>query len=159
MNDASIATELLERRATLYSERPILPMGGELSGWDHTLVLLHYDDQWRAYRRYFHSFVGSRAPLKRHGSLLEYEARLLVQRILRAPEALDENIRLAAAGVIMKITYGYDTLPEKDPVVALVNEATAQFEDVTESSKVWLVDLLPIRMFTMQVSTLIGMLC
>ena len=59
----------------------------------------------------------------------------------------------------MKITYGYDTLPEKDPVVALVNEATAQFEDVTESSKVWLVDIFPIRMFTMQVSILIGMLC
>ncbi|KZV73582.1 cytochrome P450 [Peniophora sp. CONT] len=144
VNDASIATEMLEKRATLYSERPTLPMGGELSGWDNTLVLLHYDDQWRAYRRHFHTFVGARVALKRHSSLLEHEARLLVQRILRAPDALDENIRLAAAGVIMKITYGYDALPEKDPLVALVNQATSQFEDVTESSKVWLVDLLPI---------------
>ncbi|VDC03998.1 unnamed protein product [Peniophora sp. CBMAI 1063] len=144
VNDASIATELLERRAKLYSERPTLPMGGELSGWDHTLVLLHYDDQWRAYRRHFHTFVGAWGALKRHTSLLEHEARLLVQRILRAPDSLDEHIRLAAAGVIMKITYGYDTLPEKDPVVATVNEATRQFEDVTESSKVWLVDIFPI---------------
>lgn len=145
VNDVTIAAELLEKRATLYSERPILPMGGELSGWDNTLVLLHYDDQWRAYRRHFHSFVGARVALKRHSSLMEYEARLLVQRILKVPDALDENIRLAAAGVIMKITYGYDTLPEKDPVVALVGQATSQFEDVTESSKVWLVDLFPMR--------------
>ncbi|KZV73581.1 cytochrome P450 [Peniophora sp. CONT] len=144
VNNLAIATELLERRATLYSERPTLPMAGELSGWDNALVLQHYDDRWRAYRRHFHSFIGARVALKRHSSLLEYEARLLAQRLMAAPEKLEDSIRNAAAGVILKITYGYDTLPEKDPVVELVNESMAQFGDVSESSKVWLVDLFPI---------------
>ena len=144
INDLSIAIELLEKRATLYSDRPTLPMGGELSGWDNALVLQHYDDRWRAYRRHFHSFIGARVALKRHGSLLEYEARLLAQRLMDAPDKLEDSIRNAAAGAIMKITYGYDTLAEKDPVVELVNDAMMQFGDVTESSKVWLVDLFPI---------------
>ncbi|KZV73583.1 cytochrome P450 [Peniophora sp. CONT] len=143
VNNLAIATELLEKRATLYSERPTLPMAGELSGWDNVLALQHYDDRWRAYRRHFHSFVGARVALKRHSSLLEYEARLLVQRLIASPEKLVDSIRNAAASVIMKITYGYDTLPENDPVVELVNDAMAQFGEISESSKVWLVDLIP----------------
>lgn len=145
VNSLSIAADLLEKRATLYSERPTLPMAGELSGWDNVLSLQHYDDRWRAYRRHFHSFVGARVVLKRHSSLLEYEARLLAQRLIASPEKLVGSIRNAAASVIMKITYGYDTLPENDPVVELVNDAMAQFGEISESSKVWLVDLIPMR--------------
>ena len=53
--------------------------------------------------------------------------------------------RMSAADVV-KMTYGYDTLPHKDPIVDLVNEATTQFGDVTEAGKVWLVDLIPSSM-------------
>ncbi|VDC03997.1 unnamed protein product [Peniophora sp. CBMAI 1063] len=144
VNDLSIATELLEKRATLYSDRPALTMGGELSGWDNALALQHYDDRSRAYRRHFHSFIGARAALKRHYSLLEHEARLMAQRLLDAPEKLESSVRNAAGGIIMKITYGYDTMPESDPVVDLVNEAMAQFGEITESSTIWIVDVFPI---------------
>ena len=143
VNDANIATELLEKRATLYSDRAELPMAGQLSGWGPSTALLHYDDRLRAQRRHFHTFIGSRAALKRHESLLEHEARLLALRILHTPNMLDESVRTATGSVIMKITYGYDTGPANDPLVALVNEAMEHFADVTEPGKVWLVDFFP----------------
>lgn len=143
INDVGIATELLEKRAALYSDRPTLPMAGELSGWDPSLPLLHYDDRWRAQRRHFHAFVGTRSALKQYESLLEHEARQLALHVLRTPGALDESIRQAIGSVIMKITYGYDALPERDPLIKLINEAMEHFGDVTESSKVWLVDFFP----------------
>ncbi|VDB82822.1 unnamed protein product [Peniophora sp. CBMAI 1063] len=129
INDLSIATELLEKRAAIYSDRPTLPMAGELSGWDPSLPLLHYDDRWRAQRKYFHTFLGA----------------LISLRLMRAPQTLDQSIRKATAGVIMKITYGYDALPDDDPLVTLVSEAIMEyFGGLTEPSKVWLVDFFPV---------------
>ena len=144
LNDAEMATDLLEKRAALYSDRPTLQMAGELSGWGQSMPLLHYDDSWRAQRRYFRTFLGARTTLRRHESLLEHEARLLALRLIRTPEMLEESIRKATGSVIMKITYGYDTLAEDDPLIALVSEAMKQFGDITESSKVWLVDFFPL---------------
>ncbi|KZV75110.1 cytochrome P450 [Peniophora sp. CONT] len=143
VNDMGIATELLEKRAALYSDRHSLPMAGELAGWDSSTPLLCYGDRWRAQRRYFHTFIGARSALSRHDSLLEHEARLVVLRLMRTPWLLEESIRKAAGSMIMKITYGYDTLPEADPLIALVSEAMEHFSQISESSKVWLVDFFP----------------
>jgi cytochrome P450 len=143
INDIRIATDLLDKKSALYSDRPTLPMAGELSGWDQTLVLHHYGDSLKEYRRYFHRFLGTRAGLERYHDLIEGESRKLMAMIMDTPETVSDCIRKTAGAIIMKMTYGYDTLAHKDPVVDLVNEATTQFGDVTEAGKVWLVDLIP----------------
>ena len=147
VNDVKIATDLLDKKSALYSDRPTLPMAGELVGWETTLVLQHYDSRFKEYRRYLHRFLGTRAGLERYHELIEREARTMARRIMAAPNDVNEHIRKAAGSIILKMTYGYDAREEKDQIVDIVNQATTEFGDVTEAGKIWMVDIMPICMF------------
>ncbi|KZV73575.1 cytochrome P450 [Peniophora sp. CONT] len=144
VNDVKIATDLLDKKSALYSDRPTLPMAGELVGWETTLVLQHYDGRFKEYRKYLHRFMGTRAGLERYHELIEREAKTMVRRIMAAPNDVNECIRKAAGSIILKMTYGYDTREEKDQIVEIVNQATTEFGDVTEAGKIWMVDIMPI---------------
>jgi len=39
LNSAQTAIEMLDKKSLIYSDRPIIPMGGELVGWKKLLVL------------------------------------------------------------------------------------------------------------------------
>jgi cytochrome P450 len=145
INDVKIATDLLDKKSALYSDRPTLHMAGELAGWDHTLVLQHYGERMKDYRRYIHRLLGTRAGVERFHPLIEHEGRVMMKRILADPDDFLEPIRKAAGAIIMKMTYGYDVREKEDPIVDLVNQATTEFGEVTDASNVWLVDLIPAR--------------
>ena len=38
LDSANAALDLLERRSSIYADRPRMPMGGELVGWEHTVA-------------------------------------------------------------------------------------------------------------------------
>ncbi|KAI0034413.1 cytochrome P450 [Vararia minispora EC-137] len=143
VNDVKIAIDLLDKKSALYSDRPTLRMAGELTGWDNTLVLQHYDERLKEYRRYIHRFLGTRSNLERFHPLFEHESRLMLKRIVESPEDFAGLIRHAAGAIIMKMTYGYSIRDDKDPFVSLVDQATTEFGDVTDARKVWFVDLIP----------------
>jgi hypothetical protein len=145
VNDVKIATDLLDKKSALYSDRPTLRMAGELTGWDATLVLQHYGARFREYRRYIHRFLGTRAGLERYHPLLEHEVKLYARRVMEKPDDVREALRKAAGAIIMKMTYGYDVRENKDPIVDIVDEATTQFGAVTDASVVWPVDFIPFR--------------
>lgn len=46
LDTAEAATELLERRSSLYSGRPYMPMITELMGWNFNVGLMPYGEQW-----------------------------------------------------------------------------------------------------------------
>jgi hypothetical protein len=56
--------DVLDKKGAVYSDRPVLPMGGELVGWKHTLALLPYGDRCRQLRENMHRIIGNRAALK-----------------------------------------------------------------------------------------------
>lgn len=47
LNSAQAATELLEKRSSNYSDRPIMVMADELMKWDWDLIHMPYSNQWR----------------------------------------------------------------------------------------------------------------
>lgn len=53
LNSRNVATDLLEKRSNIYSDRPKIQMV-DLMGWDFSLVLMPYGDKWRSHRRMFH---------------------------------------------------------------------------------------------------------
>jgi len=92
LNSAEAAIEILEKKSSIYSERPILQMGGELVGWKNTLVLLPYGDRFRRSRRLFHRAIGN-APMKQFLPLEELETRRFLRRVLAKPGDLAAHIR------------------------------------------------------------------
>ena len=44
LNSSKRAVELLDDKGAIYSCRPVIPVGGELVGWNRALVALPYHD-------------------------------------------------------------------------------------------------------------------
>ncbi|TFK43282.1 cytochrome P450 [Crucibulum laeve] len=143
LNSAKMAFDMLDKKSALYSDRPVLQMGGELVGWKNTLVLLPYGDRFRRYRRLFHKLIGSPVAMKRFHHVEELETRRFLRNLLLNPEDLPKHIRKTAGAIILRISHGYEVREENDPLVELADKATAQFALSTAPGG-FLVDLIPI---------------
>ncbi|KAJ7714913.1 cytochrome P450 [Mycena metata] len=105
------ATEmLLNKRSSIYSDRPSLPMVGDLMGWNFALVFMKYGEEWRTHRRLFNQEFNMGAVPKFHHA----------ERV--AAHALTSDSAMVGE-VIVSVAYGIDVLPVNDPYVALAEEA------------------------------------
>lgn len=93
LNSPKVATELLDKKSVIYSDRPRLVFGGEMVGWDQTLALTQYGDRFREYRRFMHRLIGGRSQVKRFHSLSEMETRKFLNRVLEKPDRVQDHIR------------------------------------------------------------------
>ena len=92
VNSAAIMAEL-DKKGAIYSDRPVLEMGGELVGYSDTLVLLRYGARFRTYRKYFSHYVGSPKPIQQLYPLIEHESRRFLKRTLAKPDDLMPHLR------------------------------------------------------------------
>ncbi|RDB15646.1 hypothetical protein Hypma_004027 [Hypsizygus marmoreus] len=143
LNSSKIAVEMLEKKSPIYSDRPILEMGGNLVGWKNTLVLLQYGDRFRRFRRLFHSVIGTRSTLKQFLPVEEIETHKFLKRVLAKPEDVAGHVRHTAGAIILRISHGYEVKENNDPFVQLAEEATEQFALATAPGG-YLVDVLPV---------------
>jgi hypothetical protein len=122
-------------------------MGGELCGWNRTLVLLQYDSRFRLYRRNFHRLIGTPPAVKKFHPIELDAMRRFLRRLLRDPHAdITAAIRNTAGVVILKISHGYDVREVDDPLVELADRATDQFSKACLPGA-FLVDVFPICAF------------
>ncbi|KAL1743914.1 cytochrome P450 [Schizophyllum fasciatum] len=142
VNDPKIAVDLLDKRSSAFSDRPVMQMGGELVGWRNTLVLLPYGDRFRRFRRLFHHSIGTRASVKHFHPAEEIETRRFLRRVLAQPDALAAHIRKTAGAIILRISHGYEVREHGDPLVALADDATEQFSHATSPGG-FLVNTIP----------------
>lgn len=93
LNSAEAASAMLDKKSSLYSDRPILQMGGELVGWKNTLVLVPYGERFRNYRRLFHQVIGTQSAMSNFYPIEEKEARNFLKQVLADPDALAKHVR------------------------------------------------------------------
>lgn len=93
INSAQAAIDMLDKKSGIYSDRPILQMGGELVGWKNTLVLLPYGERFRRYRRLFYRLIGTHASIKRFYPSEEFEAKAFLRQLVKKPEDLAAHVR------------------------------------------------------------------
>ncbi|KAJ3485032.1 hypothetical protein NLI96_g5229 [Meripilus lineatus] len=143
LNSAEIASELLEKRSAIYSDRPTLVMSGEMVGWKNALGLVRYNDKFREYRKFISRKMGTRSQVQEFYELQEVETHTFTRRVLKEPENLAAHIRRTAGAIILKISYGYTVKDGTDPLVDLVDHAMDQFSEFTRPGA-FLVDVLPV---------------
>ncbi|KAL4075734.1 cytochrome P450 [Scleroderma citrinum] len=136
------AIELLDKKSSIYSDRPVLPMGGELVGWKDTLVLLPYGDRLREYRKNFHRVIGTRAAMDIYNAIEEEETHKFLQRVLTKPTDLNAHVRTTAGAIILRISHGYHIQEQRDPFVDLADTAVDQFSRSTATGA-FMVDVIP----------------
>ena len=93
LNSAKHSIALLDKRSNIYSDRPVLMMGGELVGLKYTLVLTPYGRRFREYRRFIAKLIGGPTQIDDHLPLEEHETKRFLKRILKDPEHVADHIR------------------------------------------------------------------
>ncbi|KAG2148122.1 cytochrome P450 [Suillus clintonianus] len=142
VNSVKTAMDMLEKKSTVYSGRPVLPMAGELVGWKHSLPLISYGDRFRQHRKNLHRIIGSRAALEVYNPIEDIETRRFLKRVFETPDQLQEHVRHTAGAIILRISYGYEVKENGDPFVDLAGRALDQFSRATHPGA-FMVDFMP----------------
>ncbi|KAJ7044390.1 cytochrome P450 [Mycena alexandri] len=128
--------DLFDKRSSLYSDRPYMPMINDLMGWDFGIGR-------RAHRKMLHeSFnVGSVKQFYPQERAATHE---LLRRILQDPaENVIEQFRRMAGGLIMQVTYGIEVSSAKDdPYISIAKEVMHGLS-VASIPGAFLVDTIP----------------
>jgi len=102
LNSIKTAMEMLDKKSTIYSDRPISIMAGDLVGWKGALTFMPLGDSLRWNRKNFHRVIGSYTAMKAYDVYLieEIETRRFLKHVLAKPEELMEHVRQYGIRVI-----------------------------------------------------------
>ncbi|KAA8652899.1 cytochrome P450 [Aspergillus tanneri] len=132
LNSHRLAVELLGKRSAKYSSRPHLEFAKELVGWKSFLLFLPHNDAFRAQRKAISREIGSKAAVGRFNNIQNVEVGRFLLRALKDPDGLLHHFRKQAAGLILRLGYGYIIEPhEDDPLVDLADTTLEQFSLTT----------------------------
>ncbi|KAJ0116986.1 hypothetical protein J7T55_003401 [Diaporthe amygdali] len=148
LNDAWTASDLLEKRADVYSSRPRFVSMGELTGSATTnQATLVYGDQWRLHRKLTHSIVGSHV-VRDHRSFQGDESKILTLEFLEDPDDYVMSIERYSVSVVSIIGWGRRISRKNDYVCHKALETMAVVNYVIPGwllvdSLPWLADMPP----------------
>ncbi|KAH7333662.1 cytochrome P450 [Rhizoctonia solani] len=134
LNSAEAASDILEKRSALYSDRPQIPMVTDpgLMNWSRMTTIVGYNDLWRHYRRLMNNWLNTRA-VNQFNNLQEQQARLLLKRLLNTAnqsqpfEDTKKEFFFAMGSSMLQLAYGYKPEGPQDP---FFKEALLAFHNV-----------------------------
>ena len=92
INSSSLAIELLEKKGAIYSDRPRMPVAGELMGWEYVTGLHRYNSRLKHLRKLLAQAIGTRSSLAALTHHQEYEVRGFLYRLMTSPETLAKHV-------------------------------------------------------------------
>ncbi|KAI0260544.1 cytochrome P450 [Gloeopeniophorella convolvens] len=142
INDATIANEMLDKKSSIYSDRPVSHMAGELAGFNGMIGFRPNNRTFKQMRKFMHQAIGTRGALSKYHDLFESEARKFLQATLHDPEDVHEIIQHTVGAIIILTTYGYQVAKQGDPIVHLGETVMQYLSQMTEPGA-YLVDFIP----------------
>ncbi|KXN89012.1 O-methylsterigmatocystin oxidoreductase [Leucoagaricus sp. SymC.cos] len=144
LHTRNAAVELLERRGSMYSNKPRRIMAGELCGCQNMVAFTGYNAQQRRQRRLFNTAFGAQNIPSYH-NLLESKTLPFLQALLTDPSAYMNHIRRYAGGLTLSVVYGYEAQSGDDPFLKLAEECLDLLANrISLNGRLWLVDIFPI---------------
>ncbi|KAG9225867.1 hypothetical protein CCMSSC00406_0008395 [Pleurotus cornucopiae] len=143
LDSVQAATELLEKRSALYSDRPNFTVYTTM-GWDHNVAFFPYGRRFRKHRKFLQSYLSQQFTAM-FRPIQELNARYLAKGLVENTRDFKYYISRYTISVIMRIAYGHQILSDDDEFMPLVeNVAYAQNNGGPPGGTV--VDYFPIRM-------------
>ncbi|KAI0299925.1 cytochrome P450 [Russula brevipes] len=116
LNSIKAAQELLEKRSSIYSDRPPMIVLRKLLGMDFNIGFMPYGPTWRYLRRAFHiNFLPTK--LEAFRPFEQRAVHRLLRNLLTSPDNFPQHLRHMTGQGILSVAYGVDVLPEGDPFV------------------------------------------
>ncbi|KAJ7704761.1 cytochrome P450 [Mycena rosella] len=144
VNSLKVAEDLLDTRGTNFSDRPVIPMGGELIGFNNSLSLCQYGERVRTERKLFHQLLGTHASIKNLAPLVSSEVHKLLQNLVLNPAGIMDEIGRRTGAMALRIAYGYHIVegPESDPYLEAFETSVNNFGSTTTPGA-FLIDIIP----------------
>ncbi|KZV62558.1 cytochrome P450 [Peniophora sp. CONT] len=142
LNNSKVAIELLDRRASIYSDRPPMIVANEILCGGLALPFARYNETWRRHRKAAHESLNKVVS----NGLKDYqieEALVLARNGLQYAAGWDKHLRSAAAGMMLRCLY--DDSPasgEHAARVRQVNEFAARASGAAVPGAFW-VEMMP----------------
>ncbi|KAK7682349.1 hypothetical protein QCA50_014554 [Cerrena zonata] len=141
LNSYDDAVDMLEKRSSIYSDRPALVTARNIS-FGRTAALVHYGDTVREYRRLMGKMIGTKQAVQRFHGLIEGETQKFIRGLLDEPNRLHDLLRRTSGAIILMMTYGYSVEGDNDYFVNVVDKAIANFSLAT-SPGTFMMDIIP----------------
>ncbi|CAE6507461.1 unnamed protein product [Rhizoctonia solani] len=130
LNSSEAASDLLEKRSALYSDRfcPLILKDKELLDWSTAPTILGYNDVWRHHRRMINKWLNVREATQFY-KLHENQARVLLQRLMGVSaeshpfQSVRDEFFFSMASSIFQVTYGYTPQEKNDSFLQAAHEA------------------------------------
>ncbi|KAI0691505.1 cytochrome P450 [Cytidiella melzeri] len=142
-NTAQVATELLDKKGAIYSDKPALVMTGELCGCENMVAMTPYGERFRRQRRLMTQALSANA-CKTYRPLLANESLTLIKRMLAEPDKYLAYLRWYAGGLTLQSIYGYRAESSDDPFLILGMECVDILSnEIASGGGIWPVDIFP----------------
>ncbi|KAF2740094.1 cytochrome P450 [Polyplosphaeria fusca] len=124
INDAWTASDLLEKRAGIYSSRPRMLVFAELGSGQNNLVNMITTTQaqrerWRVMRKVTHQGVGIQQ-VRKYRDFQNDESKIVAYDLLKTPEYYVEHFERYATSVVSIVGFGRRVSDAKDPIITEV---------------------------------------
>ncbi|KAJ7309253.1 cytochrome P450 [Mycena albidolilacea] len=145
LNSYQVASDLLDNRSAIYSDRPRFIMGSEILTGSMLIAFMTYGDPWKKLRRAAHDGL-TRQVSASYTPIQEREASILVKSMIEQPSLWDQNLRrkASAASGLLGIVYGLPSLDSTDdPLITRVDDFIRRLVRATLPGA-FLVEILPV---------------
>ncbi|KAG9080313.1 hypothetical protein FRC06_006799 [Ceratobasidium sp. 370] len=143
ISDPHLASELLDKRAANYSDRPVKPIIS-LIGWDdESVVFLNYGPKLKYYRKLLQRALNNRVAPD-YLPTQQYEVRRFMRRLVDDPAGFLEHVHCMSASIAVRLVYGHKVESLDDRFVQNAEGVMLAFADALKPVK-WAVDIFPLR--------------
>ncbi|KAG1788575.1 cytochrome P450 [Suillus plorans] len=144
LNTPKAVFDLLDKRGSIYSDKPHLIMAGELCGCENMAAFTPYGDRARRQRKLMQKAFGP-AVIPRYHGLMQMESRPFLSRLVTSPLQFQEHIRRYAGGLTLLVVYGHQVKSNDDPFLTLAEECVDILANrIASGGGIWPVDIFPL---------------
>lgn len=124
LNDAWSASEIMDKRAGIYSSRPRMVVFSELGAGQANMVNMYtmtpeQRDRWRIHRKLMHHAVGTQS-VRKYRTFQNDESKLVAYDLLSSPADYVKHFERYATSVVSIIGFGRRVESFNDPIITEV---------------------------------------
>ncbi|EXJ87216.1 hypothetical protein A1O3_04175 [Capronia epimyces CBS 606.96] len=135
--------ELLDKRGTIYSDRPDMYLSQTVASGGHRLVVMRYGDTWRIIHRLIHNILNIKVAAK-YIPYQDLENKFMLEGLLDTPENLFNHLRRFSFSLSTQMIFGYRCPRYDDRRLEELFYTVDGWGQVSESGTAQLADLYPI---------------
>ncbi|KAG2358710.1 cytochrome P450 [Suillus spraguei] len=146
LSSLQLATELLDSRATTYSDRPKIWMYTELAKRKLLPFNISFTHPYfKTYRSALKASLSTRT-IQSYQSLQTEQSRVLLDSLNKNPEHFVDHIKRNVAATVLYLAYGWKATENVDYFIDILLEGTKISLTLTQPGR-WLVEVIPLLRF------------